>query len=169
MAEPPRSAEDELGYRALRSIRRIIRQVSTHSRALSQQSGLTVPQLLCMRAIADLPAGSVTVAAVAETVDLSRSTVSTIAERLVRAGLVDRVRSERDRRRVELSLTEEGARRLEAMPRPLQDRFLARLAALDAAEQERVLSTLEQVVGLMEAEALDAAPMLAPGSDVDGA
>lgn len=167
MAEPPRSAEDELGYRALRSIRRIIRQVSTHSRQLAQQSGLTVPQLLCMRAIADLPAGEVTVAAVAETVDLSRSTVSTITERLVRAGLVDRARSSRDRRRVELSLTAEGRGRLAAMPRPLQDRFLARLGALDAEEQEAILATLERVVGLMEAEELDAAPMLVPGSEVD--
>ena len=40
------------------------------------------------------------------------------------------------------------------------------LAALDEVEQERVLSTLEQVVQVTDAEELDAARMLVPGVDV---
>lgn len=154
------------GYRALRAIRRMIRQITAHSRRLSSESGLTLPQLVCMRSIDELDLDEVTVAAVADAVGLSRSTVSVVVDRLVRNGLVTRVRSERDRRRVHLGLTDEGRSKLEAMNRPLQDRFLARLTAMDEADQERILSTLEQVVAMMDAEQIDAAPMLVPGVDL---
>jgi len=161
-----RTKQDELGHRALQSIRRIIRRVSSHSRHMSKETGLTVPQLLCMRAIRDEEVEEVTVAAVAEAVHLSRSTVSGVVDRLVRAGLVNRDRSQRDRRRVHLTLTEVGSARLAEMPTPLQDRFLGRLADMEEADQERLLSALEQVVELMDAEDIDAAPMLVPGVDV---
>ncbi len=38
----------------LRAIRRIVRRISEHSRALSRQVGLTVPQLLVLKSIAQL-------------------------------------------------------------------------------------------------------------------
>ena len=163
----PNDHRDLLGNRALQSIRRIIRRVSSYSRVMSQETGLTMPQLLCLRAVRDSDAEEVTLASVADAVSLSRSTVSGIIERMVRAGLVNRVRSQRDRRRIHLTVTEEGARRLDAVPVPLQDRFVSRLAALAPADQERLLSALEQVVELMEAEDMDAAPILAPGVDMD--
>ena len=154
---------DELGYRALRSIRRIVRRVSSHSRTMAKESGLTVPQLLCLRAIRDADAEEVTVAAISDAVHLSRSTVSVVVEKLVQADLVNRDRSTRDRRRVHLTLTSLGHERLADTPRPLQDRFLARLAALGPPEQERLLAALEQVVSMMDAADLDAAPILMPG------
>ena len=91
---------NELGHRLLQSIRRIVRRISVHSRKMAADTGLTVPQLLVMRAIRDLSAEEVSLASVATRVQLSRSTVSAILERLVRAGLVRRDRSARDRRRV---------------------------------------------------------------------
>lgn len=164
-----RSPADALGFRVLRSLRRILRQVDAHSRGLARDTGLTVPQLLCMRAILEREGhpDEVTVAAVADAVGLSRSTVSGVVDRLVRAGLVARPRSDRDRRRLDLRLTDDGRARVDAMPRPLQDRFLARLAALPDDEQARLLDALERVVNLMDADDLEAAPMLTPGVDVD--
>ena len=157
---------DEVGYRMLRSIRRIIRRVSSHSRLMSRQAGLTVPQLLVLRAIERIEAEEVTVAAVADTVQLSRSTVSGVVERLVRAGLIDRVRSERDRRRVHLTVTPRGRAALDQTPKPLQDGFLGRLDALEPDEREALLAALERIVTLMDAEGLDAAPILVSGIDM---
>lgn len=139
-----------------------------HSRQLASKTGLTVPQLLCLRAIDELATDEddVTLAKVSAALQLSQSTVSNIIERLVRAGLVDRQRSARDRRRVHLTLTGDGAERLRGAPRQLQDRFLARVERLPATERDRLLAALEEVVELLGAEELDAAPMLIPGSDV---
>ena len=157
---------DDLEYRVLRSIRRIVRRISAYSRQVGRDTGLGVPQMLCMRAIEADDAEEVTVARVADATHLSRSTVSTMVEKLVRASLVSRVRSVRDRRRVHLGLTEQGRERLRHLPRPLEERFLARLQALPEDQRERILGALEQVVEMMDAENLDAAPMLVPGPDI---
>jgi DNA-binding MarR family transcriptional regulator len=167
MAQPPppeAPGTDELGFRVLRSIRRIIRRVTTHSHQLAQDTGLTVPQLLVMRAIDDLGAEA-TLSRVTSAVHLSPSTVSGVVERLVRAGLVTRAQSERDRRVWALTPTERGRVKLAALPRPLQDRFLVRLAALQPVERDAILAALEKVVDLMDAGDLDAAPMLFDGVD----
>ena len=158
---------DELGFQILRSLRRILRGVARHSRQIGRDTGLAVPSLLCLRAIADAPSpADATVIWVATRVQLSKSTTSTLIDKLVKADLVQRERSVRDRRRVELSLTAEGHRKLEGMPRPLEARFLERLAGLDPAERSRILASLEQVVQLMGAQDLDAAPLLVPDSEI---
>lgn len=159
-------ARNELGHRLLQSIRRIVRRIAVHSRKMAVDTGLTVPQLLVMRAIRELSGEEVSLASVAARIQLSRSTVSAILERLVRADLVRRDRSTRDRRRVNLTLTRVGEECLDSLPGPLQDRFLKRIAALPHDEQEQLLDSLERVVELMDADELDAAPMLVPGAAI---
>ena len=133
---------------------------------MSRDSGLTVPQLLCMRAISQAEVEDCTLALVADEVHLSRSTVSAIIERLVKAGLVRRDRSTRDRRRLKLSLTAAGEQLLGTTPRPLQDRFLSRFAGLPLERQRLLLEAIEEVVEMMDAQELDAAPILMPGVEV---
>ncbi|MED5371472.1 MAG: MarR family transcriptional regulator [Myxococcota bacterium] len=160
----PQDSHSALGYSLLRSVRRIVRRVSLHSKTLAKETGLTVPQLLCLRAIHELDAEEITLALVADHVGLSRGTVSPIIERLVQAGLVSRERSTRDRRRLHLTLTAKGEQRLESGPSPLQDRFLTKVAALPLERQAALLSSLEEIAELMDASEVDAAPMLVPGS-----
>ena len=128
-----------------------------------------MPQVLCLRAIDQLDLDEVTLHAVADEVQLSRSTTSTLVDQLVQQGWVDRQRSTRDRRRICLSLTATGRKQLDTLPMPLQDRFIARLNALPADEREQLLGALEKVVALMDAEALDASPVLAPGAEISPA
>jgi len=150
----------------LRSLRRIIRRVSGYSRALARQTGLTVVQLLCLKVIQGMDPGPATVLSVAEEVQLSRSTASTVIEKLVRLGLVDRERSQIDRRKVWLRLTPTGVERLSGLPAPLQDTFLARFGRLPAEERDRIVHVLGRIVAMMDAEDLDAAPILVEGVDV---
>ncbi len=152
----------------LRSIRQIVRRISEHSKHLSRDVGLTVPQLLCLKAIEELAKThmDVTVASLSAQVQLSPATVSRIVERLVRAGLVTRERGTEDRRRVSLSLTEAGRARYADLPMPLQEQFVGRLRALPAERQLALLDALREIASLMDASGLDAAPILAPGEDV---
>lgn len=151
MTRPQLDRETELGYRALRSIRKIIHDVSSHSRLMSNRIGLTVPQLLCLRAIQE-SSTEINVAGVADRVSISRPTVSGVVDRLAQAELIERVRGKHDRRHVYLSLTGKGHAKLAAAPKPLPEHFLARLTRFSEAEKEWLLSALEQLAGLKDEE-----------------
>jgi DNA-binding MarR family transcriptional regulator len=159
-------AKTDVADDALRAIRRILRKTSEHSRQLSRQFGLTVPQVLCLRFIADAKADvEVTVAMVSQAVQLAPATVSRILDRLEDATLILRERRSQDRRKVCLSLTDLGRQQIAKLPRPLQEQFVLRLRALPDERQRQLLGALEKVVEMMEAGDLDAAPVLEPGAD----
>jgi DNA-binding MarR family transcriptional regulator len=158
-------------HELLTSIRRIVRRISAHSKYLSREVGLTVPQLLCLKAVGEMAADheEITVAMVGERVHLSAPTASRILDRLVRAGMIVRERRSKDRRKVCLSLTPEGRARFESLPTPLQEKFVERFAALSDDDQRGLLSALARITEMMDATELDAAPMLTPGMDVRSA
>ncbi|MBI1310217.1 MarR family transcriptional regulator [bacterium] len=159
--------QESPGFQILRAIRRIIRRTSEHSRNVGKRSGVSVPQMLCLKAIADFPTDAeVTVVMVANAVQLSAATVSRILDRLENGGLILRERRSTDRRKVCLSLTDAGQQRLDDLPTPLHEQFLERLDRLDPVERLGLLKALERIVELMDAEGLDASPMLIPELDV---
>ncbi|MEM9454625.1 MAG: MarR family transcriptional regulator [Myxococcota bacterium] len=148
--------------RILRSLRRIIRAVDLHSRAIESQYGLTGPQLVCLRVIGT--EGPLTPSELARHVDLSQATVTGIIGRLVKRQYVSRRRSAKDRRRVTLSLLPAGRDLLAEAPSPLQTRFAERLATLPSENQTVICAMLEQIVRMMGAEQIDAAPVLVAGA-----
>ncbi|MEE4190233.1 MAG: MarR family transcriptional regulator [Halieaceae bacterium] len=148
----------------LASLRRIIRATDIHSRRLNKDTGLTTPQLVVVRAIA--AGDSLTASEIARAVSLSQATVTTLLNRLEDRGLIARQRSEEDRRRVNVQLTKAGRALVATAPEPLQEQFAARFAQLEAWEQHQLVASLERVANMMDAEDLDAAPLLAPGEDV---
>lgn len=160
-----RLSEGEVAHQVLRAIRQIVHRISEHSKQLSTEYGLTVPQLMCLKAVGELQQGleEITVANVSKRVQLSPATVSRIIERMVRVGWLERERAEKDRRKVSLSLTAVGRARFESLPIPLQERFVARLHALPPEERLVLLSSLQRLSALMEAETIDAAPILHQG------
>ncbi|MCG8651057.1 MAG: MarR family transcriptional regulator [Pirellulales bacterium] len=159
--------EDSLGFQILRAIRRIIRRTSEHSRTVGKHGGVSVPQMLCLKALSELAEDAeVTVAMVAEAVQLSAPTVSRILDKLEKSGFVSRKRKDKDRRRVYVSLTEEGWQRIDNLPAPLHEQFLKRLDTLDPIECLGLLKALERIVELMDAEGIDAAPLLTPELEV---
>jgi DNA-binding MarR family transcriptional regulator len=160
--------DDPIAQEILRSIRQLVRGIAIHSKTLLREVGLTVPQVVCLRAVYDLRASGegITVAQVSHRVHLSAATVSRILDRLASAGLVVRERSTTDRRKVSISLTDAGLTRVEALPTPLQETFLRRLDELPVAERVELLGSLRRIVDLMNAGELDAAPLLTPGEAV---
>lgn len=144
------------------ALRQIIRATDIHSRKLMKACGLTIPQVVVLRAIHDL--GNVTVRSISRHVSLSQATVTTILNRLEQRQLVRRVRSERDKRVVNVVLTLEGNRVLASSPTLLHESFVSRFEHLENWEQTLILSSLQRVAGMMEAEGLDAAPLLDVGA-----
>ncbi len=152
-------AFDIYGLRVLQALRRIIRTVDTHSRKLNSEYQITVPQLLCLHTLAE-NSSDLTQAQLAKLVNLSISTVNGILDRLEGKELILRQRDTSDRRKVTIFITDKGRQLIEAAPSLLQDDLAEALKKLPDLEMAAIAFSLERVVQLMEAERLDASPLL---------
>ncbi len=145
----------------LQSLRRIIRAVDIHSRQLKQKCNITAPQLVCLLTI--VAKEILTVANLAKEIHLSPSTVVGILDRLEEKGLVTRNRDSKDRRVVKVTATAKGMEFAQTAPSPLQDKLGNSLSQLSVLEQSTISLSLTRIVELMEAEEIDAAPILQTG------
>jgi len=151
------SPEDQI----VAALRRIMRAVELHSRRLLDDYGLTGPQLATLREAARL--GRPSVSALARAIHLSQPTVTGIVARLEKRGLVKRCRDNVDRRSIHVDVTVGGHEILNRTPPFLQDRFCRALAKLSDWEQSQMLATLQRIAEMMEADTLDASPVLVAG------
>lgn len=155
------------------ALRRITRAIDLHSKGLVNEVGLTAPQLATLLAVQRLH--PINVSALAKSVHLSQATMTGILNRLEKRGLVQRARSGTDRRSVAIELTSDGDELLQGAPSLLQDRFRCELLTLHEWEQTQMLATLQRIASMMDAEDIDASPVLTTGdvnrtavSDTDG-
>ena len=152
------------GDEVLISLRRILRATSIHSSKLRRSVGLSSAQLLVLQTAKEQKRP--TASEIAKSVSLSQATITTILTELEKRDLLLRERSETDRRRVHVSLTKHGREVLRSAPKPLQESFAARFTELPSWEQLQILSVLEHVAVMMDAEELDAAPLLSEGVEL---
>lgn len=157
----PRQITERVDLRVLSAIRRIIHSVDLYSRELAAKTRITAPQLVCLITLAER--GAMTATTISREVFLSPSTVVGILDRLEEKGLVKRERMSKDRRVVTVTITEEGRKLAGSAPSPLQNRLTKALGVLPLPEQIAIAKSLERVVNLMEAQHIDAAPILATG------
>jgi len=139
-------------------LRRIIRATDLQSKRIVKACGLTIPQIMVLRSIEEL--GDVTVRRISDSVSLSQATVTTILNRLEDRKLVERVRAQKDKRIVNARLTVEGRTILNTAPPLLHEKFIDEFESLEGWEQTQVLSSLQRIAMMMDAEHIDAAPML---------
>ena len=144
------------------ALRRITRAIDLHSRLLLQKNGLTIPQLAALQGIQRLQ--PITVGALARDIHLGAATVTGILGRLEKRDLVTRTRGDLDRRSVVIQLTDDGTKLVAEAPSLLQDRFHRELSKLQEWEQTMILSTLQRIASMMDAEEIEAAPVLVPGA-----
>lgn len=156
---------DSLERGIIRSLRRIIRAVGLYSRELLRRRNLTTSQLAALRQIARQ--GRLSAGDVARGISVSQATITGVLDRLERRGLVTRTRDPEDRRRVVIELTETGREVVATSPPPLHERFVLRLAELPEAERHEIDRVLRRIVQMMEAEDVEAAPVLAAETSLD--
>ncbi|MEH6695637.1 MAG: MarR family transcriptional regulator [Hyphomonas sp.] len=145
----------------LKSLRQITQAIDLYSKHLLKETGLTSPQLLVLHAVN--AQGREKPTDIARTVNLSQGTITSIVDRLERAGLVARERSAEDKRVIEVVVTEAGRARLKNAPEPLQQNFLAAFNALAEWEKTLLVSSVQRIAAMMHADGLDAAPILEIG------
>jgi DNA-binding MarR family transcriptional regulator len=153
--------EDRL-EQVLMSLRRVIRATDLHSKHLAKVSGLTAPQILLLQAIRKLE-GAV-IGQLANEVSLSQATVTSILDRLEKKEYIERERSTVDKRKVHVHLTELGIEVLRDAPLPLQEHFSRRFNDLQEWEQTMIIAALQRVAYMMDAEHIDASPVLDVGA-----
>jgi len=140
------------------ALRRVIRATDLHSKYLAKTTGLTAPQILLLQTLRDK--GQVTIGELAQEMSVSQATGTTILDRLEKRGLVYRQHSQSDKRKVHAYLTEAATETLKSAPIPLQDRFTREFSKLDEWEQAMIMSALKRVAQMMDAQHIDASPVL---------
>jgi DNA-binding MarR family transcriptional regulator len=155
---------EDLTDSVLVSLRKIIRATDLHSRRLGRETGLTAPQLVVLKDIEGHHKSSVS--EIARRISLSQATVTTILNRLESNGYIERVRNVTDKRRIDVSLTEKGLQIVATAPQPLQEEFVEKFSQLKTWEQHSLVAALQRVATMMDADEIDAAPLLTTAEDV---
>lgn len=118
------------------------------TKELAGRHGLTGPQLAVVKMLE--PVGKLSLSELSGKIRARNSTVTGIIDRMEREGLVQRRRSEADRRVVNIELTPKGrelASEIPVEPVSIFRRVLAELSPRDASELSRILSRLARRVG----------------------
>ena len=147
---------------ALISLRRILRATEMNSRVLAREWGFTPSQLIVLQIIGKTD--NAVPSAIAREASLTQATVTSLIDKLELRHLVERRRDTEDRRRVLVSLTDKGKSALSSAPDLLQERFEARFKKLPEWEQSYLIAALERVAAILDAEDIDASPVLDVGA-----
>jgi DNA-binding MarR family transcriptional regulator len=142
----------------LATLRQIIREIDRQSRFLLKKYGLTAPQLIILKELQRKQ--EITVSKLARTVSMSQATATNIIDRLEMRRLVTKQRSSQDRRRVLVGLTDGSREILKSNPQVLQERFLREFHKLQEWEQTQILSSLQRIASMMNAEEVEVVPHL---------
>ncbi|MDV7145333.1 MarR family transcriptional regulator [Tropicimonas sp. TH_r6] len=146
---------------SLIALRRILRATELFGRELKQVAGITAVQFRALQIIAET--GQVTAKEIAQRMRVSQATVTSLVDKLVRDGMALREKSALDRRQTNIHITPKGRQTLAEAPDPLQQRFVRNFSALEDWEQAMMVANLERVAAMLDAEDLDASPVLHTG------
>lgn len=146
---------------ALTELRRIIRATQINAKALAAHSQLTVSQLMVLQLLS--AHGELTPRQLAQHVNLTQATVTTLLDRLEERNFISRRRSDQDKRRVHVTLSNEGAKQLARAPQTLHSRFTIQFGKLQAWEQTQILSALQRIAHFLDVASVDASPILDVG------
>ena len=155
---------DNRSNTALIALRRILKVTELNSRKLAQQSELTTSQFLLLQYVAQQ--GQALPSSIAKAIELKQATITVLLNQLESAGLITRSRDTEDRRRVWVRLTEAARAILERSPDLLQSRFERAFEQLEDWEKTMLISTLERIASMLNADDVEAAPVLDVG-DLD--
>ena len=140
------------------ALRKIIQAIDINSKKLVKRVGLTGPQLVILQEISSL--GEVTAGEIARAVSLSQATVTGVLDRMEKRGLLARQRCDHDKRRIMVRITESGKQVLKDAPPLMQEAFVERFSSLQEWEQSMILSSIQRLVSIMDAKAIQAEPFL---------
>lgn len=147
-------------------VRKIIRAVDIYSNRLKEKYGLNSSQLACLDYLNKY--GSNSISELGKMVNLSPSMLTSIVDQLESRLLVERVRSDKDRRVIKIEITEHGKSILDQAPTFLHKKLELALEKLGEKESDKILHSLNILIEAIEAEDLESSPILATGEYLIG-
>jgi DNA-binding MarR family transcriptional regulator len=154
-AEPSQPLVDEALPESTRRViwllRRLVQASELYSKYLQKNYSVTQHQLACLLALFD--SGPLPESKLAQTILVKPSTITGIIDRLEQKGLVARERSARDRRIVNIQLTDTGNELVKQAPPPIQKAIINGLKNLSELENIKVVKSLEKLVAMLKEEA----------------
>ncbi|MFZ7092919.1 MarR family winged helix-turn-helix transcriptional regulator [Primorskyibacter sp. 2E233] len=146
---------------SLVAIRRIMRATELYGRRLAHEAGLTAVQLRVLQIVAEK--GHATPTEIATRMGVTQATISALIKKLEKLGVLERKRSEVDRRQTNLQITDLGREKVKGAPDALQQRYVKQFEAMEDWEQSMMVAILEKVAAMLDAEEIDASPVLSVG------
>jgi DNA-binding MarR family transcriptional regulator len=129
--------------RVLDAIRRIVQSLRVSSRACEVEYGLSAAQLFVLQKLNESEAASLN--ELAARTRTHQSSVSVVVHRLVERGLIDRISSDDDARRIQLSITPAGSRLIERTEEPAPQRLMSAIEKLPQHHRRHLAELLEQL------------------------
>ena len=157
-----RTPEDSTAH-VVDAVQRLIRTLRVASRRVEVATGISAAQLFVLQRLADRPALSL--AALANATMTDRSSVAHVVDRLERVGLVQRERSQADRRRVEIAATAAGRRLVARGPESPTALLMRALDALTATEVRRLGNDLRRLVTELHGDVGPVTPLFSDARD----
>ena len=148
----------ENSQKALVLLRKIIRSADMQDKEISRRTGLTLPQFLVMQVLREM--GQLTTGELAREMAVTQATVTSILDRLEKKNLIARERGAEDKRKVWVSLTDNGVELMKGSPTTQQEIFVRDFEDIQPWEQSTVVASLERIAYMLNAQHLDAAPVL---------
>ena len=139
------------------ALRRVLSAADNNVRAVAKATGLSVQQMIVLQIIEDTT--EITPMMIARRAGVAPATATALIEKLAQMDYVSRRRSESDRRKYWVSLTDAGKTALHSAPDPLHQKFSEEFARIPDYEQAMILAALERVANLVST------PGETPGAD----
>ncbi len=146
-------------------LRKIIRAIDLHSKKLVQSFGLTGPQMIILKEINK--SERIPISVLANNVNLSHATVTSILDRLAKKNYVVRTKDSSDKRKVYVQVSDEAKMLINRAPILLQDHFIEKFLKLEDWEQSLLLCSLQRIASMMNAKKIDAAPVLTTNPEIE--
>jgi DNA-binding MarR family transcriptional regulator len=134
-------------YDIVNNLRRVFQVLIDQSKNAEEETGLTSSQLWAMKEIA--AAGSLKGAELARRMFIHPATVVNLVDRLEERGLVVRIRSQKDRRVVDIELTDKGINLVQNSPEVAQDILVRGLDKLPENNVRQIAEGLKQLVEVL--------------------
>ncbi len=139
---------EQISWMFYSTVRRMVRAAEIHSRDIERLHGISVSQLQVLWVAAHhdhTPIGRL-----ARETGVSGASLTGLVDRMEEQGLVERVRSADDKRRVLIETTEKGREVLANHPLPFDNRFVNALGQLESWRRTHLLSEMQHVADMME-------------------
>ncbi len=141
--------KDNAYFEIRKQIRKIEKAAQQHSQHVKRTFGVTGPQLGVLKIISE--AQPLTLSELTAKMGVHITTIEGIVNRLHKRQLVHKPRNKRDRRNLEISVTEKGEKLLRGVPTGLMQRLYDNLKSISDREARALHRSVARLVELVGA------------------